>query len=393
MNTRNLLAAAMAAAIAVPAHAASDNDLEALRADLERMKAQNAELSARVTALADASASSETGGHGSNSSRSTFGGYGELHYNNLNNKSAGADKQELDFHRFVLFFGHEFSSDIRFFSELEVEHAIAGDGQKGEVELEQAFVEFDLNPQTTAKAGLFLMPVGILNETHEPNTFYGVERNNVEKNIIPTTWWEGGAMLSRRFDSGFSVDLALTSGLNTDAGNKYAVRSGRQKVAKAKADNLAYTGRVKWTALPGIELGASLSYQSDVTQGLDATAGSALLTEVHAVVEKGPLGLRALYATWDLDGNGPASLGADEQTGWYIEPSYRVTPKLGVFARYSQWDNQAGDNTDSEYTQANFGVNYWPHPNVVLKADYQTDTAPATKTAYQGFNLGVGYQF
>lgn len=387
MMKRNLLAMAVGSALALPAFAAGTNELDTLRADLERMKAQNAELATRVDALATTAVTTES------ASRSTFGGYGELHYNNLNNKGTGADKQEMDFHRFVLFFGHQFSDNIRFFSEFELEHALSADGAAGEVELEQAFLEFTLSDTTRAAAGVLLMPVGIINETHEPNTFYGVERNAVEKNIIPATWWEGGAMLSHQFGAGFSADAAVTSGLNTTAANSYAVRKGRQKVSEAQAKNLAYTGRLKWTGMPGVELATTLSYQSDITQGNDPAAGAALLAEAHAVIEKGPFGLRALYATWQLDGAGPESIGADEQTGWYVEPSYKVNPKLGVFARYSTWDNQAGDDTDSEYAQTSVGVNYWPHPDVVLKADYQSDSAPAGKSAFRGFNLGLGYQF
>ena len=120
----------------------------------------------------------------------TIGGYGELHYQNRS-VEGGSHKEEVDFHRFVLFFGHEFTDNLRFFSELELEHSFIKDtddgSSGGEVELEQAYLEYDFNQSASAKAGLFLMPVGIINETHEPNTFYGVERNEVEKNIIPTT--------------------------------------------------------------------------------------------------------------------------------------------------------------------------------------------------------------
>ena len=122
------------------------------------------------------------------SNKTHIGGYGELHYNNLEKDDGSGDKDAVDFHRFVLFTSHQFSDSIRFFSELEVEHSIAGDGQVGEVELEQAYIEWDMANNKTAKAGLFLMPIGILNETHEPDTFYGTERNAVEKNIIPATW-------------------------------------------------------------------------------------------------------------------------------------------------------------------------------------------------------------
>ena len=185
--------------------------------------------------------------------RTSIGGYGELHYNNLDSK------EEIDFHRFVLYFNHDFTDSIRLVSELELEHSIAGDGQNGEIELEQAYVEFDLNERNALRAGLFLMPVGILNETHEPPTFYGVERNPVERNIIPTTWWEGGADLHGELAPGFSYNLAVSSGLDVpQSGSRaFLIRSGRSKVSEARANDGAVTGRLKWTGMPGVELAAT----------------------------------------------------------------------------------------------------------------------------------------
>ncbi len=321
-------------------------------------------------------------------SRTTLGGYGELHYN-------GGDKDEIDFHRFVLFVGHRFNDRIRLFSELEVEHALSGDGQPGEVELEQAYVEFDLTRQHRAKAGLFLIPVGILNETHEPPTFYGVERNNVEANIIPTTWWEGGAALSGAPGGGFSYDLAVHSGLATPTtgANAFKIRNGRGKVAEAPAEDPAFTARLRWSGMPGVSVGVTGQYQADLTQG--ATDTDATLIAAHADLRRGWFGLRALYARWDLGGDEPAAIGRDVQEGWYLEPSARTATPLGdvgVFFRFSQWDNEAGNSADSRFTQYDIGVNYWPHPDVVLKADYQFKDAPAGNDDNR-LNLGVGFQF
>jgi len=260
------------------------------------------------------------------------------------------------------------------------------------VELEQAYVEYDLTADQHIKGGVFLLPVGILNETHEPATFYGVERNPVETYIIPTTWWAGGVALNGEIAPGWSYDLAVHEGLNTSASSDYAVRSGRQKTSEADAHDLASTARVKWTGAPGVELAASVQYQENITQDNDPTAGEAWLFEVHADIRRGPFGLRSLYAFWDLDGSGPAAVGADEQTGFYVEPSYRINPQWGVFGRYNQWDNRAGDNSDSEQVQYNAGVNFWPHPDVVLKADVQMQDNEGEKND-NGFNLGLGYQF
>jgi len=363
-----------------------------LRSEINDLKKQNKiimeRLEATSTFLDQQPKNSATESHGKNSGVTTIGGYGEMHYNNLDNKKlTGSDKQAIDFHRFVLFFGHQFSNKIAFYSELEVEHSVSGGSNTGEVELEQAYLDFSLKGSLHAKAGVFLIPVGILNETHEPNTFYGTERNPVEKNIIPTTWWEAGTSLSDEIAPGWSYDVAITSGLDLNAANK--VRSGRQNASNARANSPMYTGRIKWTGIPGLELAATIASIADYTQG-QGTKNSATLTAAHVIYNKSKFGLRALYASWDLQGK---SNGYNEQTGFYIEPSYKVNKTVGIFARYNQWDNQVADNIDSEYTQVDIGVNYWPHEDVVIKFDYQSQSVPTGKDEFDGFNIGVGYQF
>jgi hypothetical protein len=320
-----------------------------------------------------------------------LGGYGELHYN-------GGDKDEIDFHRFVAFISHQFSDRIRLYSEVELEHSIAGDGQNGEVELEQAFLEFDLYESHRAKAGLFLLPIGILNEKHEPTTFFGVERNPVENNIIPTTWWEAGLGASGDITEGFKYDLAFHSGLETatEGENAYRVRNGRQKVSEAPAENGAVTARVKWTGISGIELGMSGQYQHDVTQGGVEDGVEAILLVGHADIRKGPFGFRALYAQWDLDGEAPEALGRDKQDGWYVEPAYYFETGIGdfgVFGRYNEYDNESGGGADSKFEQIDVGLNYWPHQNVVLKFDYAFLEAPEGGKDDDILNLGVGFNF
>lgn len=363
-------------------------DVETLQNEVEQLKAQNKTILERLNATSEI-VEKQTG----QASNLHIGGYGELHYNNLENrKPGGSDKKEIDFHRFVLFFGYDFTDAIRFHSEVELEHALIDDTNKGEYELEQAYIEFDLNKNSALKAGLFLVPVGIINETHEPPSFYGVERNPVESNIIPATWWEAGAAYTRRFDNGMSMDIAAHSGLKT-SGPNYKIRDGRQKVAKADASDPAYTLRVRYTGINGLELATTLQRQTNITQGADATAGAATLIAAHGVWQHGPYNLRALYANWNLDGSGPAATGANKQTGWYIEPAYRLNTRWGMFARYNQWDNAAGDATDSKYSQVDVGVNYWPHPDVVVKVNYQDQTVPAGQNEFDGVNVGIGYQF
>ena len=315
-----------------------------------------------------------------------IGGYGELHYNNV--ASAGENGDEtIDFHRFVLFFGHEFSENIHFFSEVELEHSLAGEGKSGEVELEQAYIHFQLNETMAATAGLFLLPVGIINETHEPPVFYGVERNPVEKRIIPATWWESGVMLSGTMpEIGFSYDLAYHSGLDAGAN----IRSGRQKTSKAEAENKAITGRVRYSGVPGLQLAMTLQYQEDLDQ-VEGGADDAVLIETHAVLNKGSFGARVLYAMWDINGDvGVTQL--NEQSGYYLEGSYKLSPQWGLFARHSMLNYRRTDaGIELDEAQETVGVNYWPHEDVVVKADIQMQNDDAGDR--DGFNLGLGYQF
>ena len=347
--------------------------------------------------------------------KTSLGGYGELHYN-IN--QAGDDK--IDFHRFVLFINHDFNDNVSLFSEVEIEHAYAGGSEPGYVELEQAYIEHRLNDQWSYQAGLFLVPVGILNETHEPDTFFGVERNNVEKYIIPTTWWEGGVKVTYRPQPGVSFEGGFISGLDVydtevetadptvtvveDGGNFVATyvpgvettthkfgyfRGGRQKVASAVANNWASAARVKYTAIPGLELAGSVFYQSDLVQN-ETYKQSGLLTSVHAVYQKDGFGLRALYAGWKLDGD-DLEEEAKKQSGFYIEPSYKWslgdTPySIGVYARYSDLEYFDGELNEKKFTE--YGVSFYPAESVVFKADLV-----AEKDGDDIVNLGVGYQF
>lgn len=346
----------------------------------------------------------------SSSNKTTVGGYGELHYNSLDddNPDIGGDdsRDRIDFHRFVVYLGHEFTDSIRFFSELEVEHSIAGDGQAGEVELEQAWIEMDINDQHRFRAGLDILPFGIINTTHEPNTFYGVERNTVETEIIPATWWEAGAGFNGEVAPGWNYDIVAHSGLEirTSGSTTLRPRSGRRKVSEFDDPGLAVTGRIRYTGMPGLELALSGQYQEDASGKADTVDLSATLLEAHVDYKHNSgFGLRALYARWDFDNTNQLGtmVNQDDLAGWYVEPAYRFTPgtirgDLGVFARYSQYDARddiTGGNY-AEYDSWVVGVNWWPHDNVVFKFDYQNESADApVDTLHDGINLGLGYQF
>lgn len=367
--------------------------IDELKQQMKQTQNQTVETDAKLEAVAEVIESGPS--YTAETSRTTISGYGELHYNNLSAEDPSHDLESVDFHRFVLFFGHEFNDKTRFYSEFELEHSVAGDGQPGEVELEQAFVEFDLKPGLYAKAGLFLIPVGLLNETHEPPTFYGVERNNVESIIVPSTWWEAGAGVNGRWGSSWNWDLALTSGLQmpTTGSSAFRVRSGRQKVAKAVASDGAITGRLRYLGIPGLQAAVTVQYQFDPSQTANDGLDDGTLIETHIDYRRAGFGLRALYARWDFSGDAVEAAGADNQDGWYIEPSYRLNKHIGFYTRYEEVD--AARDQD-QFSQWEVGFNWWPADNVVIKFDYRDrshDLIGEHGRDFTGIDIGLGYSF
>jgi hypothetical protein len=375
-----------------------EEKIEILQQEIESLKDQ----------IATAPNGNRAKGIQSLSDHTTIGGYGELHYNNY--EGSATKKDEIDFHRFVIYLGHRFNDWISFKSELELEHSNTENG--GAVELEQAYLDFNFNKQANVKAGVFLMPLGFINETHEPPTFYGVERNEVEKRIIPSTWWEAGAALYGELTPGWKYQAGLTSSLSAANFAGFAaggLREGRRNVSEAPAENIAFSGRLDYSGTPGLLLGGSLftgnTGQGNVLlQGVDARL---TLWDLHARYKVNKFDLRALYAQGHLADSAKINqaFGLDTASrfyGWYTEAAYHIYQQgdhdVAPFVRFEQWDTQASLSGSAKNNLSNnniwtLGVNYYPHPQIVLKADYQSyDKADGGK-GDKRINLGMGYMF
>lgn len=341
----------------------------------------------------------------------TIGGYGEVHYNNFKNTNA---KDKIDFHRFVLFIGKDINDWITFKSELELEHALSETGEPGAIELEQGYLDFKLSEKYNVRTGMVLVPIGLINETHEPPTFYGVERPDVDKNIIPTTWREAGVGIFGDIAPGLKYKIYYVSSLDAaDFTASSGLRSGRQSVANATAEDFAVTGRLDFTRVNGLKLGASF-FTGNTSQG-NSALGDARVTilEADAQYSVGDFDMRGLYAATrvgDAD-KIKAVTGEDvgeKMYGWYMEGAWRmmrlINPEsdqeLAIFARYSEYNTQdelPGGAVASGVNDVNtrtVGLDYKPTPNVVFKVDYQDrkNNDPLTKAADQ-LNVGVGYFF
>lgn len=391
-------------------------ELDELRTEMAKMKSQQASSASGTQGSAPPSAAPGTL-LGLASGSNTFGAYGELHYNNYKD---GDKKDEIDFHRFVLFYGHKFNDRLRFYSELEVEHALVeGGAESGAVELEQAYIDYRVNDAFNVKAGAFLVPVGIINETHEPPTFFGVERNEVETRIIPTTWREAGFGAHGEIVQGLRYDAGIMSGM--DAGKferpDRSIRSMRTELSEAAAHDFAFFGAVNYRGIPGLAVGASVvtgnTGQNGVTDAaLKGVNGRMLLWDVHAQYRRGGLELRGLYARGTLGDADQITAAAIARSGdssqiapssfwgYYAEAGYHFAfgdeMEVAPFARYERYNTQAsvpsGFSADDKNNErvTTFGVNFKLHPQVVFKADFQDFQKDPKKDR---FNLGLGYMF
>src|SRR2546428_5496913 len=181
-------------------------------------------------------------------------GYMDFHFNRPEHEDA-----QLDFHRFVLLFNHSFSDRLRFVGELEVEHGfVSGLEASGEVELEQAYLDFRLKPELNFRAGMVLAPVGIINERHEPPSFHGVERPFVDTFIIPTTWFDAGVGVHGTVGAGWQYRAYLMAPLDaTRITAEEGLHEATQKGFASNVRNVAHTGRLEYVGVPGLNLGTS----------------------------------------------------------------------------------------------------------------------------------------
>jgi hypothetical protein len=343
---------------------------------------------------------------------SPFSGYMDFHFNKPERLPG-----ELDFHRFVLLFNHSFSPRIRFVGELEVEHAfVEGLEDAGELELEQAYLDFLLSRSFNVRAGMMLVPIGIINERHEPPVYNGVERPFVDTVIVPSTWFEAGAGVHGEVGRGFRYRAFVTAPLDAlEFTADEGIREGRQKGSRSNVRNFAVTGRGEYVGFPGLTVGASFwsGESSFSAPRLDTTVN---IGEADARYQRNRLELRAQFAHVSIGDAGRLNDAIQGLTGlspnvakalrgFYTEAAYRVwdqgAPRdLVAFVRYENFDTQFR-MPDGRQRLPQFdrdaivtGLTYFPDPDIALKVDYvRLRSQSAIVRDSNAFNLGLGWWF
>lgn len=340
--------------------------------------------------------------------RLTFHGYGELHYNNPRTGSTVPSEApaQMDFHRLVLGWAYEFNDRMSLHVEIDFEHAV----DAANLELEFAYLDFLFTPALNIRAGAVLMPVGPLNEFHEPPLFYSVERPYVQTYIIPTTWTEGGAGIFGAPIPGLRYRLYVVSSLNgANFSADQGIRGGRGKLKSQASDDIAVVGRVEYVGLPGLDLGVS-AYRGGVNATDDPAFGSPKvgIWEGDLRARFAGLDLRAVYAVIDVDGAAELSTATkvvgEKMLGWYAEAAYRLGDVMGgrwdivPFVRWEEFNTQeevpsgriADPRNDREVLT--IGIAYYPDPQIAIKIDREKweDAAGAEGVRW---NAGLGFMF
>lgn len=357
----------------------------------------------------------------SNAGRTTFFGYGEVNYNR---PFRDQSQTQFDVRRAVIGIAHQASERTRIVGEFEFEHAIASATDSGEAAVEQLYVEHRATDNVGLKGGLFLIPLGFLNLSHEPTAYYGVERNFVETAIIPSTWREVGLSAFGVTDAGLRWDVGVTSGFDLNKwdgtsteGRESTLGAIHQEGQLAKGKDPALYGALSWRGTPGLDLGAGLfsgkaGHGSKVagTPGYVAPDARVTLWDAHVRWTPGNWDLAALYARGTISDTAAVNTLFVGQTqvpksffGWYTQAAYKLWQggeyALSPFVRYEVFNTAAsfaalpaglGADPERDEKVVTTGANLRVGDNVVLKADVQRFQVARERDR---LNLGIGYQF
>ncbi|MDB2314812.1 hypothetical protein N9V42_04410 [Flavobacteriaceae bacterium] len=338
----------------------------------------------------------------------TLGGYAEVLYNQPESVNG-----EIDVQRLILLFGYKFDDRTQFVTELEFEHV-------KEVYIEQAFVNYSVNNSLNVRAGLMLVPMGIINEYHEPTTFNGVERPSMDNKLVPTTWREIGIGVSGRSDAmSMRYQAYIFNGFlshNGTAGlvqGSNGLRSGRQKGAESVFRTPNLSMKLDFYGINGLRLGLSGYFgRTQAANEVFDTSGSTVglsMIGFDARYNLRKFTARCQYITssikdvFEYNQLTAKDLGSG-MSGYYIEGAYNLLPirnrqRLFAFVRYENFDTHASvpSNTDRNAAyhrkEITTGLSYHLAPGAVFKMDYQSKSTGLDDDAKGQINAGVGVWF
>ncbi|MCK5535436.1 MAG: hypothetical protein KAI79_01350 [Bacteroidales bacterium] len=348
-----------------------------------------------------------------------LGGYGEFTFNKKLDKNSLA---YLDVPRFVLTGDYSFSGKTRLFSEIEFEHV-------KEVYVEQLWVQHKLHKNVNFRAGLLLVPVGIINEYHEPNTFNSVNRPLIDKYVVPTTWREIGAGFSGNFASlMLKYQVYVLNGFNgfdgvAHLGAQYPLRKARQKGAESFMSSPNFVSAIEFYGLPYITIGMANYFGKSQTLILENSAIETVDSSrvgINLLSFNSRVNIKALEArvqVYGIEFSNSAAYNefagysdvdylAKQVFGFYFELAYNVLNKMEkengsliLFSRFEEFDTQYKMENDLSANSAYHvksitnGLSWKPNLKIAFKVDIQNVYNDANAKWTTSLNLGTGFSF
>jgi len=399
-----------------------EQKVQQLSSELDRVKTQLDEIKTQNEALAEQQ--EVTGKQGSGADNLHVSGYGELTYTRPTHQK---EITKADLARAVVGFGYRFDNKTRFASEFEIEHAVTSAEDSGEYEVEQFYIDHQAMASVAIRGGLFLIPAGLLNATHEPPNYFGVHRNFVETVIIPSTWREGGVAVHGNTDGGFVWDAGITTGMNIanweinqevprfttadDLGDGGPFQETHQELSNANAEHFSQYVALNYSGVAGLTVGGSVFTGNMGKFQSETSDQRATLWELHSRWTPGKADISAVYAHGSISNTeevnqlypGASNLIPAGFYGGYVQAAYSVWEKdpyrLVPFVRGERFNAATdikgaaqGEGDDSLPAERVFtwGANFYLNPLVVVKMDYQTFKE---NSDFNRLNFGLGLAF
>ena len=450
MKTSMLFASCLLCALSASAHPSDVTDGKTDEAKTEASSSNPKEESPRKTSRL------RIGGYGEAVYSRNFYSDNVYRYTRPGDYKNDPSHGRFDIPHAVIYLSYDFGKGWKVSTEIEFEHGGSGGSHEqefeeageweqevekgGEVELEQFWIQKSFGSFLNVRAGHIVVPVGLTNAHHEPLNYFTVYRPEGEATILPCTWHDTGISIWGRLGD-FRYEVQMLAGLDAfmfDRENWIQGGAGSPFEFKV-ANKYGFAARIDNYTLPGLRVGLSGYYGQAMHnsyphefEGEDANGNKKTYDGTKGRVAIGAIDFTFNRYNWIVRGNADYGYLSNASTISKIKRNltsnnapYKKTPvgknavavgieagydvfsqigklrednqKLYLFGRYEYYNSYipAKDQSKYEYTGKNrmaFGVNYYPIPQIAVKAEYSKRFFKSQYNNEPSVSLGVAYQ-